>query len=773
MINQAVIKSLMNRKMMLSSRPLTYSMIRSILVRGIGSYPRRPVVSVSDSSVSDSRPESETRFDGDSRRRPTTIGHEGRGRRGQSHRTPMGRSDPDRELKFGDERRRVVESYRFSRQLVNEFGTLGPPEVLASESVADDDDGYDRLEIGGRKPAAYYEEEMKRLIHGHVGPDKMKRAVHLFQEMTQVARHEPAKSHYSLLITGCSHLGLFKHAFDLFEKMPTHLRRGGNKVTPTPGMVTSLFNACAQAEEGERRMALEKANQFRDWLYTESFPLTTIHYNVMVKTFAKLGDMRQAFQILHEMRQEEHPVTEITFAMLLMGSISDTASGFSHAIHILRHMDKLSIPFNLHILNLLLRSARDCGIGSKEHLEHLTQEWVLDVKRLSTGSDGKETTDAKESKVSKESLCTETISGTKDSHAEIGAENGSFGTSGFRSFDSCDTSSSASGSRSFGDGLDCGSTSHGSMYQSDSMAVKPSILRHSSDLIPVVENLVTLDLEALKLPKNRLALIGGPEWVFDMIRKYKMKPTIATMTTLLSCLPDTVQDEEELIRRCDSLRIKYDVDFFNVLIKRRSIRAVNDRLNESRFLEIDSVIRELQSRGLQVNVMTFGVLALSCYTRKRGLKLIQDMRSAGVRINLEVMGSLVKSACVSSNVKYLRDLLQVIEEERINPDPKLLETTEKFVEKVDRILFEQENGLAQVTGIFHQSDYVYHYNDFKLFYKGWLKRLTLERPSRFSQQFEFTIPDQPRTKMFQFEQEMRRRLKMKYETHSNSSIDSD
>ncbi len=70
----------------------------------------------------------------------------------------------------------------------------------------------------------------------------------------------------------------------------------------------------------------------------------------------------------------------------------------------------------------------------------------------------------------------------------------------------------------------------------------------------------------------RLNLIGGWEGFLQMMSSLKLKPDIKTFTLLLECLPPDLEEEEKLLLSIDSYEVKPDVDFFNILIKRRNFR---------------------------------------------------------------------------------------------------------------------------------------------------------------------------------------------------------
>ena len=203
------------------------------------------------------------------------------------------------------------------------FGSLcDQPEILPSESMEDDDDGYDKLEVKkGKKDVEYYNRILNQLIH-RGGPDKVKKAYGLLMEMEHENRILPEKHHYTLLMSGCADFGLVKQAFEILKDVLKSWTR------PTKAQVTLLFNTCAQSVDKE--LGLEKAIFLKDYLDSVTYICNTMQYNSMIKAFGRLGQMKIAFSLLKEMRQNRIAITEQTYAMLLMGAISDQEAGFSH-----------------------------------------------------------------------------------------------------------------------------------------------------------------------------------------------------------------------------------------------------------------------------------------------------------------------------------------------------------------------------------------------------------------------------------------------------------
>lgn len=71
---------------------------------------------------------------------------------------------------------------------------------------------------------------------------------------------------------------------------------------------------------------------------------------------------------------------------------------------------------------------------------------------------------------------------------------------------------------------------------------------------------------------NRLILFGGLEGFLNKMDHCKVNPDIKTITLLLHVIPNTTQAENLLIETAEKRNIVLDIDFFNMVIKRRSLR---------------------------------------------------------------------------------------------------------------------------------------------------------------------------------------------------------
>ena len=81
-----------------------------------------------------------------------------------------------------------------------------------------------------------------------------------------------------------------------------------------------------------------------------------------------------------------------------------------------------------------------------------------------------------------------------------------------------------------------------------------------------------MSLNDLDTPTKRLALIGGMPGFLSHMRKDDVTPDIRTFTQLLEAIPSSRDAETDLLAVMSVHEVKPDVDFFNLLIRKRNLR---------------------------------------------------------------------------------------------------------------------------------------------------------------------------------------------------------
>lgn len=199
----------------------------------------------------------------------------------------------------------------------------------------------------------------------------------------------------------------------------------------------------------------------------------------------------------------------------MQACIVDKEAGFRHALLVWRKVIQKNIKPSIYTFNLLVRSVRDCGLGDVEVTRNVIDSICNEQKLLS--GDSKKLENKNELIESKNT----------DTHLD-------------------------------------------QLVSKDS-ALSPTNCR--PDLlakVPHLGNIISLS-EVIEA-EHRLLLLGGFKGFLYTVKKFECTPDIKTFTQLLYCIPSTLAAEKELIAAMTRFKVKPDVDFYNMLIKKRSMR---------------------------------------------------------------------------------------------------------------------------------------------------------------------------------------------------------
>ncbi|KAK4876562.1 hypothetical protein RN001_009068 [Aquatica leii] len=222
-------------------------------------------------------------------------------------------------------------------------------------------------------------------------------------------------------------------------------------------------------------------------------------------------------------------------------------------------------------------------------------------------------------------------------------------------------------------------------------------------VIPRLGNILSLS-EVVK-PEDRLLLVGGCSGFLKNMNENNCSPDIKTFTQLLDNVPTTLAAEADLVKALKQYKLKPDIDFFNMLIKKRCMRF--DYKGAKEALEM------LKTEGYRPNIITYGVLSLSCKKREEAIELLEGMMQHKYRVNIEILGAMLKQACFHNNFQYVLYLMQTCIREGIDPDKKFMSTLEEFKKKCKVICNEKENSE------FKSSSFHKNYKLFKMEYREW------------------------------------------------------
>nr|CAD7460767.1 unnamed protein product [Timema tahoe] len=170
-----------------------------------------------------------------------------------------------------------------------------------------------------------------------------------------------------------------------------------------------------------------------------------------------------------------------------------------------------------------------------------------------------------------------------------------------------------------------------------------------------------------------LLLLGGPSGFLQVLKEMWVDPDIKTFTQLLHLIPPTLAAEKGLLEALARSGVVVDIDFFNMLIKKRSMRGDYESGRQ--------VLQLIRAAKLYPDIVTFGVLALGCQTKEEAQALLWDMKEAGFRVNDIILGTLVRQATYQSHFGYVLLIMETARREEVTPGPQFMEHLRKFEEK--------------------------------------------------------------------------------------------
>ncbi|XP_054159438.1 pentatricopeptide repeat-containing protein 1, mitochondrial-like [Oppia nitens] len=600
-------------------------------------------------------------------------------------------------------RQRTEEPIGFDARFGDTFGTLGGNDVryktrLAAEDLPDDDDKYDVLEIkrGSKKADIWYRKQLNKLIKQK--PIQITKALELYNKMISEDRIPPEKTLYTLLINGCAKVGYTRKAFDLLDEMLKY------EIRPSHQAITALFNACAECPFPE--FGLEKTRYMRQWMNENRFIANTYQYHAMIKAYGKLGDMKSAVEVVNEMVANGQTTTDETFAMLLIGCISNKQSGLYDAIKMVHRMMSHRTPLTIYTFNLLLRAVRDCGIGSEENLKLLIERSSRPIQEPNV--------DNRNKKMSK----------LKNKYKYKDKTDKRF------------------------DNISNNELSKASPYDTSLIVRPPNLLMQNS---LNESNIISIEYNSLTKASNRFMLLGGVEGFIRMMIDSDVIPTINTMTLMTELIDFANESEDVLLKLFDTYRIKIDTDFFNILIKHVCYQRGS--------LDAKRIYTLMTQRDLKPDIVTFGVLSLTCNNYQLGKQLLADMDQLSMKANIQILGALVNNACKANNFSYINHIIDYMIANEINPDKKFVEKLEMTKLNVQNILakYDWNNTEIDINPKFKSQRFREEFSLFKDKYYKWIKKITLDEAPHPWYQFQFEELDNKK-KMHSFVKFMKQKI---------------
>ncbi|XP_075947668.1 pentatricopeptide repeat-containing protein 1, mitochondrial [Anarhichas minor] len=574
---------------------------------------------------------------------------------------PAGNDPPDRE-NFG--------SFSTDMSSRRTFRKTSPYIQDLRHRDEDEDPVKPRKRPGRSNTPYWYFLQCKKLIKDN----KLQEALDVFtRDMLEGERLQPEEYNFTVLIGGCGRAGQLKKAFRLYNDMK---KRG---LEATDATYTALFNACA--ESPSKQAGLQQALKLEQELRRKNYPLSTITYHALLKTHAITNHLQACIHTLREMLQNGHAVTQETFHYLLMGCLKDKQTGFRLALQVWRQMLRSGIHPDSKNYNLLLRTARDCGIGdpalASGVLLRPDRKYERErVSRVKSESGRKDVIDI--------DLLERQLFIQPDPHN--------------------DSQRDSRGSEEESPIKDSAHLVPVRQIETASLPVDVAGDSTAPNLLDLFEGKRggVVSLGTVDGASDRLALIGGAGGFLEKMAANGLSPDIKTVTLLADTMEPGYQSLQTLLKVSKLHKVKLDVAFFNTAI-RRAARAGD--LEEAK-----AVLSVMRQRHVNVDVQTFGSLALGCERQQDGLQLLKDMEEAGLRPNVKVFSALIGRATRRLDFVYLKTMLKSMSTMSVWPN---------------EVIIRQLEFASQYPPNYNQyksrNNYLLQIDGFRGFYQQWLK----------------------------------------------------
>ncbi|KAM6939469.1 pentatricopeptide repeat-containing protein 1, mitochondrial [Xenentodon cancila] len=520
-----------------------------------------------------------------------------------------------------------------------------------------------------RNTTYWYFLQCKKLIK----ENKLQEALDLFsRDMLQGERLQPEEYNYSVLIGGCGRAGRLKQAFRLYNDMK---KRG---LDASDATYTALFNACA--ESPSQQAGLHQALKLEQELRRKHYPLSTITYHALLKTHAVANHLQACIHTFREMLQNGHAVTQKTFHYLLMGCLKDKETGFRLALQVWRQMLLSGILPDSKNYNLLLRAARDCGIGDPA----LAATILLKTDCRSEEERGNVSEASCKSRIDIDFL-------ERQLFIQPGVDSN----------------------------IQEDSRRHDDKHPASLMAVRetentplPVDLASCSaapNLLDLFEGKrgAVISFGTVDGASDKLALIGGAKGVLEKMAAHGLSPDLRTLTLLADTMEPSFESLQVLLKVSKRHQVKLDVAFFNSVI-RRTARAGSLK-------DAEAVLSVMRQRNVNVDIQTFGCLALACDRQQDGLQLLKDIQDAGLRPNVHVFSALIGRAGRRLDYVYLKTILKSMRDTGVWPN---------------EVIIRQLEFAAQYPPNYNQyksrNNYLVHIDGFRGYYQEWLQSMPVQ-----------------------------------------------
>lgn len=432
------------------------------------------------------------------------------------------------------------------------FGNLSKSTNTFSEEIEDagDKQEQDFLQNVPVRSQKLTTKQYADIIKQYLKYRRLKEAIDVLEvRMLKEDKVKPENYIYNILIGACADVGYTKKAFKLFNEMK---RRA---LKPTGDTYTCLFSACANSPwpvDG-----LKNAKHLRELMIEKGIEPNITNYNAMIKAFGRCGDIATAFQIVDEMILKKIKVRVHTLNHLFHACISDKQNGLRHALLVWRKMLLMKEKPNIYTFNLMLKCVKDCNLGSKSDIEELISTIQSQILIQSKRRSQIKLIESNELKnVPEAQLLIEPSEDVPKTNKDTNKLNNSK-----NALNELMIQEKQNVQIEFVNKLTKIDTNERSV---------PNLLSKVLNMEQVTA------LQEVQTLQDKFAVIGGQDDFLKEMSTYSVKPDIKTFTQILPLLDNTTEAEEKLLKSMKALEIKADIDFYNMLIKKRCLRSDYD-----------------------------------------------------------------------------------------------------------------------------------------------------------------------------------------------------
>ncbi|CAH4028802.1 unnamed protein product [Pieris brassicae] len=583
------------------------------------------------------------------------------------------------------------------------FGTISKIPIIKDKVIEDEGDIQEE-NFQSSRPLKSQQLTIKQysdIIKQYVQNKRIKEALDVLEvRMLKEDRVKPENYIYNILIGACAEVGYTKRAFKLYNDMKKRALK------PTGDTYTCLFEACMNSPWKEN--GLKYARNLRNLMIEKGIEPNLTNYNVMIKAFGRCGDLPMAFKIVDEMISKKIKIRVHTFNHLLHACITDKESGLRHALIVWRKMLTLREKPNIYSFNLILKCVKECNLGCKEDIQELINIIQATIPQANNKSNKPLHIDSSKEKPSKDEI--KLLSPSSD----IKLQN------------TYDQSANELLSIPLNEEQDnTRQTKENSITLRFVTQNTPSITNQS------VPNLLsqTLQLEQVyglqevNTVQDKFAIVGGQDDFLEQMAFYSVKPDIKIFTQMLEVIENNIEAENKVLCTIKSMKLLPDIEFYNMLIKKRCLRLHYDNaFAVKEIIEKESKRRNRlpnKKHRLKVNIMTYGILAMACKTKEDGEKLLNEMKEKQLKVNIQILGTLLRHGTANFKFGYILYVMDIVKQENLKPNDIFMKHIELFNEKCEVIVkkYKQKQN---------NSVFVSAYNGFSKSYSKWLTEVNIE-----------------------------------------------